>query len=148
VFNSINLSGAVAPVFNLGNGSLRFNGGLRIVQATTCSTRSPTMALASSLVSLSAEAGGVFTPLFSLGSGFVSGLTLDSNDGFFYGDLGGPTVSPLFGLGFGFMGGLTFDPNNGLFYALSADGNGVQRLHQPQQDYRLSIRFGRRLARF
>jgi len=142
-FNSISVPGNLATfLFNLGDGSLGFNGGLAF---------RPTDGLfyaiandgagASSLVSFSGQ-GGPITPLFSLGSGYVGGLTLDENDGFFYAisldnigfstldkiDIGGNTASPLFGLGFGFDGGLTFNPGAGLFYAISADGNGVPRL--------------------
>jgi hypothetical protein len=142
VFTSIPLGGAPATLFNLGDGSAGFNGGL-----TYRSSDSHFYAISndntgfSTLDSFALGGGGVYQPLFGVGFGFTGGLTYDSADGFFYAisndqqgfstlnkiSLSG-AVNPLFGLGFGFMGGLTFDPLNGLFYAISGDMNGVPRV--------------------
>jgi hypothetical protein len=144
------LAGGAAPLFNLGDGSLAFNGGL-----TYRATDGRFYAVAndgggnSSLESFNLAGAGTLTMNMNLGAGFLSGLTSDSSDGNLYaiaddplsGDssldrisLGGASVTPVVDLGVGFeggglfTGGLTFDPGNGLFYVLSADGFGISRV--------------------
>jgi hypothetical protein len=146
--NFSSISNAVNPLFNLGDGSAGFNGGL-----TYDSADGSFYAIAndgggnSTLNTFTLGGAGTLSQVLSLGSGFTSGLTYDPADGKFYtifndGASGhsfldrisvqGPSVTSILDLGLGFdglfAGGLTFDTQNGLFYVLSVDNNGVSRV--------------------
>jgi hypothetical protein len=130
-------AGDEASVFNLGDGSLAFNGGLAYR-----ATDGRFYAVAndgsgnSALESFTPAGAGTLTLNMSLGMGFFSGLAFDSSNGDLYavaddpisGDssldrisLGPSSVTPVVDLGVGFeggglfTGGLTFNPANGLF---------------------------------
>lgn len=145
-FYSVSTGGTATWQFDLGDGSLGFNGGLAFNPFNNLF-----YAIAndsggnSSLVSFSPWGGGAFTPIGGLGQGFVSGLAYSTSDGYLYGistdwlgnsslsriSLGG-AVTPLGSLGSGFIGGrgLTFRPADGLLYGVSAGALGTPCLFQ------------------
>jgi hypothetical protein len=145
-FNQI--SNSVTGLFDLGDGSAGFDGGITYNPSNSLFYAIANDGLGNStLDSFSLGGGGNVSPVISLGQGFLGGLTYDFSDGNLYAvstdfnsghssfdqiSIGGASVTPLFDLGsaFGglFIGGLTFDSNNGLFYAMSADINGVSRV--------------------
>jgi hypothetical protein len=146
--NFSSISNTVNSLFNLGDGSAGFNGGL-----TYDSADSSFYAIAndgagnSTLNAFTLGGAGTLSQVLSLGSGFTSGLTYDPADGKFYAILHdgasghsfldrisvqGLSVTSILDLGLGFdglfAGGLTFDTQNGLLYVLSVDNNGVSRV--------------------
>lgn len=138
-FTSITMSGAAAFQFDVGDGSLAFNGGLTFVaDQDLFFAIANDFTGASFLMSFSGT--GSLTTVASLGSGFLGGLTYNPADGNFYAiasDMFGNSlltqISPsgvatdVGAIGVGFFGGLTFNPLDGLLYAISGDAFGVQR---------------------
>ncbi|MBI3681032.1 MAG: PEP-CTERM sorting domain-containing protein [Acidobacteria bacterium] len=138
---SMTAGGAATRLFDLGNGSLGFNGGLAFDPGSDLFYSIANDGFgSSSLVSFSLAGGASLQTIAPLGSGFASGLAYDTSDGFLYAISNdgsgnstlnristGGVVSALGSLGMGFYGGLTFRPADGLLYAFSADVFGVQR---------------------
>ncbi|MBI4877169.1 MAG: hypothetical protein HY822_21250 [Acidobacteria bacterium] len=136
-FNSISTGGVTTPLFDLGDRSLGFTGGLafnpdnNLFYAIANDSSGN-----SSLVSFSRSGGG-YVPIGSLGAGFFSGLAYNTLDHSLYGissgselnriGIGG-AVTPLGSLGAGYFGGLTYRSADGLLYAFSADDWGTQRV--------------------
>lgn len=139
---TVNIVGAAGanPQFDLGDGSIAYNGGLTYSAAGNRFYAVANDSFgASSLVSFNSSGGG-YTTLGVLGSGFLGGLTYNSGDGALYGiatdflgnstlyriSTDGSTVSALGAIGMGYYGGLTYNANNGRLYAVSGDAFGVQ----------------------
>jgi hypothetical protein len=133
--------GGATPRFDLGDGSLGFNGGLAYDTANNRFYAIANDSLGnSSLVSFTLGGAGSVTTLASLGTGFIGGLAYNSADGYLYGistdfmgnsslykiSADGSTVTSLGVLGVGYQGGLTYNADDGKLYAISADMFGVQ----------------------
>lgn len=141
-FTSITGTGVATPLFDLGDGSLAFNGGLAYHAGSDLFYGIANDWLGnSSLVSFSASGGGASTTIGALGQGFVSGLAYSSTEDRLYAistsssgssvlnwiDFAG-AVHEAGDLGTGFNGGLTFRVSDGLLYAFSGGASGgVQR---------------------
>ncbi len=143
-FYSISTGGVATWLFDFGDPTLGFNGGLAFHPGSNLFYAIANDSLgASSLVSFSPWGGGAFTTIGPLGQGFISGLAYNSSDGYLYGIssdwLGNSSLSriglngvvtPVGASGIGFYGGLTFRPSDGLLYGFSGDSYGVQREFQ------------------
>lgn len=134
--------GAPTSLFDLGDGSLGFNGGLTVGPGNQFYAVANDGLGNSTLQSFTLGGGGALTNVLSLGSGFLNGVTYDSADGFLYAvstdstgdsllnriDLNTSSVSAVKDLGVGFEGGglfnggLTFDSSDGQLYAIGFDG--------------------------
>jgi hypothetical protein len=143
-FYSVTTGGTATWLFDLGDGTLGFNGGLAYRAGTNVFYAiANDSAGNSSLVSFSASGASTITTIASLGQGFLGGLAYNSANDSLYAisnDISGNstlhqvgltgTASAVGSLGSGFYGGLTFNPANGLLYGFSADAWGTQREFQ------------------
>lgn len=140
-FTAITPAGTAQPVFDLGDGSVAFLGGIAFhAPSNLFYAIANDSSGNSNLVSFSISGGGTFTSIASLGQGFLSGLTFGgaadqlfaiSTDSFGQSILNTITVTgvvtPIGILGVGFYGGLSYRSDDGLLYAISGDSFGVQR---------------------
>ena len=140
-FTSLTASGTSTLRFNVGDGSLGFNGGVTFRPGDGLFYAvANDFTGASSLVSFAGNGGGTSTSVAALGNGFLGGLAYSQADDAFYAiasDMFGNsrlmrisasgTVTDVAAIGVGFFGGLTLHPLDGLLYAISGDDLGVQR---------------------
>ena len=133
----------LSPVFNLGDGSLGFTGGLAYNPATSLFYTIASDGLgASSLYSF--DLTGSLALQFDLGTGFFGGLALNSGDGYLYAaqndfegtssiyrlDVTGQTSTYLFSMRQGLTGGLTYNSADGNLYGIVNDPLGNSSLMQ------------------
>jgi hypothetical protein len=136
-------------VWDLGNGSLGFNGGLtyRAANGSLYAVANDYLGNGE-LVNFGLDGRGLTSILaLTSGVGWYGGLSAGPADNVFYAigtawDTGVPAiyqinpassaVNRLFNVGdgaLGFNGGLTYDSKDGLFYAIAADGSGASFLY-------------------
>lgn len=134
-------AGPATALFNLGDGSLGFTGGLAYSSADSVFYTIASNGFgASSLYSF--DLTGTLTPRFALGDGFFGGLAWSPVDGFLYAvqndvdgfssiyrlDPSGQTSTYLFTVRQGLTGGLTFSAADGDLYGIVNDPLGNSTL--------------------